>query len=677
MKRVFFLIAIILSIVPTTAAHGEVTSISGTCLLEDGGVNGHAGTIVTLLYSEAPSLGPWAIILCLFILSLVFSRYKSPTRVGKMIIFVITLLLCTVLVKANWLKFTNTMGEFDFSGHFDEGFYTLELDHDGYVSRSVEFEIPYGYTGDDFVLSEIVLMKNIIPDSRRIEWDPGIPGTFVYNDPLANVADFGAVGDGTTDNYTAIQNAINSLSETGGIVFVPGGDYLIGDELKISASIVLRGAGPENTRLFFDLPANISSGRRHCINISDSFSNPWGDFSNGQEVLSGFTKGSKLLTLMNASMLQVGDFIEIYQDNNHSLMYTSPPWANGQSWWQGWAEYAVGQIAIISSIDGNTIKLNDPLHHNYPDTIEDNGTIRKVYVKKREMVEYAGVEDLYLKRVNQPVSEMSIGHSINIFYGAYCHIKRVESAYTFEAHFEFNGCYKSEILQSYAHDTRDYHGLTGMLPGHSYGAELFRSTSCLIVDNVFTKHSGSIIVHVGSSGNVIAYNYDGDYNYPYGGICLHGHYDNYNLVESNVTQGIGIGEWWGPDGPGNTMLRNKLTYYGITVRDHSDRQNIVGNILATDPYAPYEIDIHDILTCQHIPSCDVHETLSHGNALSSGQQWDPGLGLRIVPESYYLSEKPAFFGTKEWPALNPENPTVGSIPAEDRYNAGHPLVFDD
>ena len=49
-----------------------------------------------------------------------------------------------------------------------------------------------------------------------------------------SVKDFGAVGDGTTDDTTAIQNAINSLSSTGGSVYFPTGQYLISTTLTVS-----------------------------------------------------------------------------------------------------------------------------------------------------------------------------------------------------------------------------------------------------------------------------------------------------------------------------------------------------------------------------------------------------------------------------------------------------------
>ena len=44
---------------------------------------------------------------------------------------------------------------------------------------------------------------------------------------IVSVKDFGAVGDGVTNDRVAINNAIASLSATGGTVFFPAGTYLV------------------------------------------------------------------------------------------------------------------------------------------------------------------------------------------------------------------------------------------------------------------------------------------------------------------------------------------------------------------------------------------------------------------------------------------------------------------
>lgn len=64
------------------------------------------------------------------------------------------------------------------------------------------------------------------------------------------VTDFGAVGDGITDDTQAIQRAIDGTPA--GAVFLPAGRYLISDYLRITRSgVVLRGAGPDKSVLWF------------------------------------------------------------------------------------------------------------------------------------------------------------------------------------------------------------------------------------------------------------------------------------------------------------------------------------------------------------------------------------------------------------------------------------------
>jgi hypothetical protein len=59
-----------------------------------------------------------------------------------------------------------------------------------------------------------------------------------------SVKDFGAVGDGVTDDSAAIQAAINALPATGGEVYVPAGTYLVNTSItSTKASVTIRGAG--------------------------------------------------------------------------------------------------------------------------------------------------------------------------------------------------------------------------------------------------------------------------------------------------------------------------------------------------------------------------------------------------------------------------------------------------
>jgi hypothetical protein len=61
---------------------------------------------------------------------------------------------------------------------------------------------------------------------------------------LFNVRDFGAVGDGTTDDTVAIQAAINAATPSAGTVFVPPGIYLLSQPLLIKPSTAADSLAP-------------------------------------------------------------------------------------------------------------------------------------------------------------------------------------------------------------------------------------------------------------------------------------------------------------------------------------------------------------------------------------------------------------------------------------------------
>lgn len=57
-----------------------------------------------------------------------------------------------------------------------------------------------------------------------------------------NVRDFGAQGDGKTDDTQAFQKAIDAAHEMGGnVVYIPRGDYLIGGNLEVREHVILEG----------------------------------------------------------------------------------------------------------------------------------------------------------------------------------------------------------------------------------------------------------------------------------------------------------------------------------------------------------------------------------------------------------------------------------------------------
>ncbi|XHR28453.1 MAG: glycosyl hydrolase family 28-related protein [Chthoniobacteraceae bacterium] len=73
------------------------------------------------------------------------------------------------------------------------------------------------------------------------EVDLGIPPT-VPHKKLVSVTDFGAIADGSTDCTEAFSKALKSAAEAGGgIVYIPGGMYLLNGTLVVPSKVELRG----------------------------------------------------------------------------------------------------------------------------------------------------------------------------------------------------------------------------------------------------------------------------------------------------------------------------------------------------------------------------------------------------------------------------------------------------
>lgn len=59
-----------------------------------------------------------------------------------------------------------------------------------------------------------------------------------------NAREYGAVGDGTTDDTAALQDALDALSTTGGLLYLPPGEYRVTSTLTFDGEITIVGAGP-------------------------------------------------------------------------------------------------------------------------------------------------------------------------------------------------------------------------------------------------------------------------------------------------------------------------------------------------------------------------------------------------------------------------------------------------
>lgn len=488
-----------------------------------------------------------------------------------------------------------------------------------------------------------------IPEERAIQWDPGVPGEIPYYPIGSNVMDFGAKGDSLTDNTDAFNRAIRAAEE-GTAILIPEGKYIIKRMIVIERSVVLRGEGYQKTKLYFS--PNESSNFLELRKIVQN--DPW------IQLVSGFTRGSGQIVTSATASFSAGDYLEIVQDNDPD--YFKP----GRLGAADWGENAVGQIVRIANVDGDKIELVGKLYYDYhPDM---NPRIRKINCATK-----VGLENMHLERIPSDIW----GNTITIQYAANCWVKNIYSKNTYANHLAISRACHNEIRDCIFDSGHNYDG------GHSYGASMgTRATDNLIENNIFKHLRHSMILQMGACGNVFGYNYSIDpkfWDYTsvlMSDIAVHGHYPYMNLFEGNVVQYAKIDNIWGTNGP-TTLFRNRIEqnvyhyldpskvkeFPFVHIQENNPYQNIINNELGYDVASPY--------WSTQIDESIKNSTLLHGNYDYTHNEmlWDETIDSQSFPASFYLKEKPEWFGNCQWPCLGGDlAPNNNLIPAQLRYH---------
>lgn len=212
------------------------------------------------------------------------------------------------------------------------------------------------------------------------------PGSKTAGSTLDVVAQYGADPTGAIDATTAIQGAIAAAeSAGGGVVSIPPGLYRLDGVLTIRASnIVLRGAGPDASRLFFTKDTGVD----HTAHIQVH-----GALETNLEVpvLTDAENRSFTLEVEDALDLTAGDDIDVGWVitpefiEEHGMTGT---WEAFNDTWQPFFRRAVK--AVDRSAKPHRVTLDVPLR--YPVKTRDKASLRRMTGYLREV----GVERLGL-----------------------------------------------------------------------------------------------------------------------------------------------------------------------------------------------------------------------------------------------------------------------------------------
>jgi hypothetical protein len=520
------------------------------------------------------------------------------------------------------------------------------------------------------------MSSTLIPDDRRIDWKPGIPGGIPKYPPFASVKDppYSAKADGKADDTQAIQKAIDACP-VGKAVLLPAGTYRLTTELKISKGIALRGEGPAKTKLINE------SDKDHIIGIRN-----W-DQEGTAKILSGCNKGSTAITVDDASKFKINELLLIDALNDPDLVDI-----NGE---EGVCTYAgredgkraMGQLVLLTAKNGNNITLSRPLAFTFKPELKPEASR-----STDKAISDAGVEDLYIEMTRRHTDESS---PIRIWNGIHCWIRNVESCRGwFFGHVTMRKCLGCEVRDSYFHHSHGYQG------GQAYGVLVGGQSSDCLVENCVMYHlKAGMMLGSAGPGNVFGYNFatgivGSDYpktQWAHPDFSCHAPHPYMNLFEGNIGSTISFDFIHGSSSH-NTLYRNRIDMNshmpdgralpsngnGVRMDKGNHFENIVGNVFGYDGIKgvldagkKFNFD-QKIVWCLGHPDDDkVAQTLlRHGNFdyISKQVQWDPNISVRKLPQSLYLTAKPAFFGNTPWPPIGPDvSPMTNSIPARERF----------
>ncbi len=365
------------------------------------------------------------------------------------------------------------------------------------------------------------------------------------------------------------------------------------------------------------------------------------------------------------------------------------------------------QTDEVTAINGNVLTLKDSLVIDFP--LARSPQVWRTVPKNTGSVpvgnRWSGIEDVAVAGGN---NEWGFpGGTVNFSYMAYCWAKNIEA--DGERWNPFNPAhpgkygYNIGVGRSYRCVVRDSyaHGSTDENPGgQAYGIVVGAgSSACLVENNISVNNNKPIALNSTGGGNVIAYNYVDDavlWNSPgwqENAIDdCHASFTHHDLIESNWTPNIGADSTHGNSG-WHTHLRNycsgknssgasaNLRAVGMDgfTHNHAYIGNVLkgGGVYQTTPSSQSGTPIYQLgNNTGGVGGWDNGYALAHiyrdGNwdNVTNGVVW--ANGVRGIPPSFYLTEKPAFFGNNPWPWVNPAAGTVGTLPAKARFDAKTP-----
>jgi hypothetical protein len=564
-----------------------------------------------------------------------------------------------------------------------------------------------------------------LPADRLYDWNPGLDSV-------------GGVPDRTTVFTTVspggdIQAAIDACPP-GEVVQLAAGTFTVNDFLLIDKGITLRGAVDPvtNAPLTFLQKTNGATAGSYTapdyqpIIVVGPNRYAAAQIGTSTNLTSDAVAGTYSITLASTAGLSPGQFVLLDENDYTSASFIPLPNRNGSptsakilasdrvvfmdhnppdpgddpfpdslTWFSRMGR-PLNELKEIASISGNTVTFTSPMTITY--TASKNAQLTS-YVDP--FVKYAGIENLSLKG----------GSDSNVRFegAAYSWMKNCEDTGWLGDGVVMDGSFRIEVRDSYIHD-----GAWSEPGGGGYAISVANGSAEALIENNIILHANKMMVgQSAGAGTVVAYNYADD------GFILTD--PSWQEVGINGSHMVGSHSWlfegnesfnYDSDNThGNaiymTVFRNDLTgdrtdfpnpegnARAVGLMFGSWWQSIIGNVLGTPGQTAgwayqspglgnewsndtiWEIGYDPQHWEQDADPKTVSTLIRGGNYdyVTNSVHWE-NIASQTLPNSLYLSGKPAFFGSDTWPWVDPTGSTkLYILPAKARYDADTPFLL--
>jgi hypothetical protein len=574
-----------------------------------------------------------------------------------------------------------------------------------------------------------------LPNWRRAGVTPngGIPP----RSTICASLDASTWGNGATDAGAGIQAAIAACSE-GQTVLLGPGVFRSVNAIFVDKAITLRGSGPGVTTIEKSNGARRDPDTGYIVDEYEANvvvgRTPYPHFVNATAVnlTANAVKGRTSVTVADAAGLSVGDFVEIAEDQFYTASWQALPkldggpnpyqiWKNDRVTWArhkpyrqyvddfdnpdglphpvnsalGWFSrgygYVYGEVKEIARIQGNTITFTSP----FIDTYRTSHTAQLARSDTR-FVTGAGVENLTLHR--------GTNGGLQFAAAARSWAKNIEVVEWLGHGIDVGMSHRIEVTGVHVH-----YAAWPNPGGGGYAIALQGNSSEILITNSITEEANkNIVANAGGAGSVVAYNYFDDSHIWYdpnwvevSANASHFAGPHHVLFEGNSAVNFDSDFTHGSS-YSHTALRNHFSGFrrsypgmgnartvglGYGSRNFSFVGNVLGKAGAMEGWTfdagPLVVRSRNIWQLGYDPTLWGQEadpevlatTLKDGNFdyLTSSVQWDTSAAA--IPNSFYLSRKPDFFGNCPWPWVDATGATkLATLPAKARFDAGAPFA---